>query len=185
MLFRQSFSGKEVVLQNSTGAPPPVSFYSLQAETVEGRNISFESFRGKKVLLVNTASNCGYTPQYEELQKLQDAFNEELKVIGFPSADFKQQERLPNGRMAEFCKRNFGVQFPLIKKSIIKKRPGQHPVFRWLTSKQQNGWNDQAPSWNFSKYLVNEEGVLTHYFPPYCAPTGKEVFHAAGEPLPS
>jgi len=185
MLAKQALNKKEAVLENTSAAKPNISFYTLQARTVSGKTISFENFRGKKILLVNTASNCGYTAQYDELQKLQDAFDEELTVIGFPSADFKQQERLPDHRIAEFCQRHFGVRFPLVKKSVVSKKPGQHPVFRWLTHKDQNGWNDEAPGWNFCKYLVNEEGVLTHVFPPFVSPAGREIFHAVGEPLAS
>ena len=129
-------------------------------------------------MLVNTASACGYTNQYEDLQKLSEKYKDQLVVIGFPANDFKEQEKGSDEEIAEFCKVNFGVTFPLMKKSVVKKTEDQNEVYQWLTDPAKNGWNEQEPSWNFSKYLVNEKGALTNYFDPSIEPLSKEVEEA-------
>ena len=154
---------------------PPVSVYSLRILLNSGEEISMNSFRGKKVLLVNTASDCGYTAQYEDLQVLQKEYDKDLVIIGFPANDFKQQEKGSDAQIAEFCKINFGVTFPLAAKSSVLKGDSQHPVFRWLSDKDLNGWNSQAPIWNFSKYLIDEQGRLAGVFEPSVAPGAKEI----------
>ena len=154
---------------------PPVSVYSLKILLNSGEEISMNSFRGKKVLLVNTASDCGYTAQYEDLQALQKEYDKDLVIIGFPANDFKQQEKGSDAQIAEFCKINFGVTFPLAAKSSVLKGDSQHPVFRWLSDKDLNGWNGQAPIWNFSKDLIDEQGRLAGVFEPSVAPGAKEI----------
>ena len=163
---------------SSSVTATPVSFYTLTAESNDGVMLNFSDFKGKKVLLVNTASDCGYTAQYAELQQLQEQFPDNLVVLGFPANDFKEQEKGSDADIAVFCKRNFGVTFPLAKKSVVVKGSLQHPVYRWLTDKAQNGWNSKAPSWNFSKYLVDESGRLVHYFDPGVSPLSKDVTDA-------
>ena len=160
------------------GTAPPVSFYTLSATLNNGKDFSFENLKGKKVLLVNTASDCGYTPQYAELQKLYQHSKEDLEIIAFPANDFKEQEKGSDEEIATFCSVNYGVSFPLTKKAVVVKNERQHPVFNWLTSKEKNGWNDRPPSWNFTKYLVSEEGVLTHCFEPALSPLSTEVVNA-------
>ena len=174
MAFRKR---KAIMLKNEKCIHPSVSFYQLSAQLSNGKQQSFEAFRNKKVMLVNTASDCGYTAQYSELQMLQDKFKESLVVIGFPANNFKEQEKGDDADIVKFCQLNFGVRFPLVKKSSILGNE-QHPVFQWLCKKELNGWNEQCPQWNFSKYLVNEEGVLTHYFGPSIGPLDKEVLNA-------
>lgn len=154
---------------------PPVSVYSLRILLNSGEEMSMDSLRGKKVLLVNTASDCGYTAQYEDLQALQKEYDKDLVIIGFPANDFKQQEKGSDAQIAEFCKINFGVTFPLAAKSSVLKGDSQHPVFRWLSDKDLNGWNSQAPIWNFSKYLIDEKGRLAGVFEPSVAPGAKEI----------
>jgi glutathione peroxidase len=133
--------------------------------------------KGKKVLLVNTASDCGYTNQYADLQKLFEKNSDRLIILGFPANDFKEQEKGTDEQIAQFCQINFGVTFPLAKKSSVK---GDHKneIFKWLSEKNKNGWNSKQPSWNFSKYLVNEQGQLTHYFDPAVSPLSDEVIEA-------
>jgi glutathione peroxidase len=171
-------SAKEKILYNQQSAVPLISFYSLSALLSSGKELPFEKLRGKKVLLVNTASDCGYTPQYTELQKLYQYSREDLEIIAFPANDFKEQEKGSDEEIATFCSRNYGVSFPIAKKSVVIKGGEQHPVFQWLSSKAKNGWNEKQPSWNFSKYLVNEEGILTHYFEPAVSPLSEEVIQA-------
>lgn len=171
-------SGKQAKKISKQGVQAPVSFYQLSAVSIDGKPFSFESLRGKKVMLVNTASDCGFTSQYEALQQLANQYPDKLVVIGFPANDFKAQESGSNEEIAQFCKRNYGVSFPMMQKSVVVANSSQHPVYRWLTEPGQNGWNAKAPSWNFSKYLVNEEGALTHYFDPGVSPLDAEVTSA-------
>jgi glutathione peroxidase len=169
---------KNLVLYNSADAKPGASFYNLRATANNGTVINFEQFKGKKLLLVNTASNCGYTGQYEELEKLYKQYNDRLVIIGFPANDFKEQEKGSDEEIAQFCKINYSVTFPLIKKSTVIKAPEQNQVFQWLSDKNKNGWNDRQPVWNFSKYLVNEEGKLIYYFDPSVSPMSNTVINA-------
>lgn len=157
---------------------PPSPFHALQATLITGETLPLDSLKGRMVLLVNTASDCGYTAQYEGLQQLQDRYRERLVVVGFPANDFKQQEKGDNAQIAEFCKRNYGVKFPIMEKSSVVKGPGQHPVFAWLSDSRLNGWNDRQPVWNFTKYLVDEEGRLVGVFEPSVDPLGNELTSA-------
>lgn len=156
-------------------ATPAVSFYSLTSTLNNGSSFSFEQLKGKKVLLVNTASNCGYTGQYDELQKLHEQYADKLVILGFPANDFKEQEKGSDEEIAQFCKINFGVTFPLMKKSTVLKTADQNEVYKWLSDSTKNGWNNKAPSWNFSKYLISEDGKLLNYFDPAVSPLGKEI----------
>jgi glutathione peroxidase len=158
--------------------PALTSFYSLKAVLNNGSLLEFASLKNKKVLIVNTASDCGYTNQYEALQALQEKFKENLVLLGFPSNDFAGQEKGSDEAIAAFCKVNFGVSFPLFKKTTVLKKEGQHEVYQWLAEERKNGWNEQAPSWNFCKYLIDENGNLTHYFESAIDPMGKEVIQA-------
>jgi glutathione peroxidase len=173
--------GRNRNLEPATSNIPKVPFHSLSAISNNGTELLFESFKNKKVLIVNTASNCGYTNQYKELQNLYESHKENLVVLAFPSNDFKEQENGNDEEIARFCQENFGITFLLTKKSVVIKRGGQHKVFEWLTHKKFNGWNEQQPTWNFSKYLVNEKGMLTHYFDPAVSPLGSELIKAINE----
>ena len=177
-LIYKRLTGGERTIHKHQAAGPSVSFYSLSAELNNGSILSFENFKGKKVLIVNTASNCGYTQQYAELQKLYEQAKGDLIILAFPSNDFKEQEKGSDEEIAEFCKINFGVSFPLAKKSNVIKHPRQNKVFKWLTHKELNGWNDNPPPWNFSKYIINDQGNLTHYFDPAVSPLSEEVNEA-------
>jgi len=153
---------------------PPVSFHTLRALSIEGDTLDFSSYRNRYVLLVNTASDCGFTPQYDGLEALRQKCPD-LAILGFPSNDFKQQEKGTDEQIASFCRINFGVGFPLVRKSKVTRGEGQHPVFAWLSDPSANGWNKQAPSWNFCKYLIDGEGRLVAVFPPTAEPL-KEVY---------
>jgi glutathione peroxidase len=162
----------------SGSAQPPVSFYSLKSTLNDSNVLDFATLKGKKILLVNTASDCGYTDQYNDLQKLSDDYKDKLVVIGFPANDFKEQEKRNDEEILKFCKVNYGITFPLMKKSTVIKSPGQNIVFQWLTDSTKNGWNNNPPSWNFTKYLVDEEGKLVNYFGPSISPVSKDVLDA-------
>lgn len=156
-------------------AMPAVSFYSLKDTAINGTAFDFEKLKGKKIMLVNTASDCGYTGQYDDLQKLSERYKDKLVVIGFPANDFKEQEKGSDEEIAAFCKLNFGVSFPLMKKSSVIKGANQNKIFNWLTDSTKNGWNNEQPSWNFCKYIVDEQGRLTNYFGSTIEPMGKEI----------
>lgn len=171
-------SGKKAKAFSNHQAQPKVSFYSLKPVLNNGTSYDLSQLKGKKVLLVNTASNCGYTNQYDDLQKLYEQEKDKLVILGFPANDFKEQEKGSDEDIAQFCKLNFGVTFPLMKKSVVVKGTEQNEVFKWLSDSTLNGWSNKQPSWNFSKYLVNEEGQLTNYFDPSVSPLSNEVLSA-------
>jgi glutathione peroxidase len=168
-------SNKGKVLKNKQLAATPKSFYDLASLLNNGKQLPFAELKGKQVLLVNTASNCGFTNQYQELQALSEQFAGKLVVLGFPANDFAEQEKDDDKTIEQFCQVNFGVSFPLMKKSVVVKKDAQNPVYQWLSSARQNGWNEQAPDWNFSKYLISEDGRLTHYFGPAVSPLSEVV----------
>lgn len=171
-------SGEGAKELSNEKAQPAVSFYSLSDTVNNGAEFDFGKLMGKKVMLVNTASDCGFTGQYDDLQKLSEQYKDKLIVIGFPANDFKEQEKGDDAEIAEFCRVNFGVTFPLMKKSSVVNGSNQNKVFEWLTDSTKNGWNNQQPSWNFCKYLVDEEGRLTNYFGAAVEPLGKEITEA-------
>lgn len=170
--------GKNNTSLSAKEKEPPVSFYSLSVQLNDGTELPFASLKGKKVMLVNTASNCGYTDQYADLQRLYENEKDHLVIIGFPANDFKEQEKGSDAEIASFCKLNYGVSFPLAKKTTVIQSPLQHPVYAWLTDSSKNGWNNKFPTWNFSKYLVDEEGRLVNYFDPSVSPTGSAIKEA-------
>lgn len=178
MWYNRMTGKKTKVLSNDKTIASAQSLYNLSVPLNTGDTLRLDSFRGKKILIVNTASNCGYTNQYEDLEKLYEKFKGKLAVIGFPANDFKEQEKGTDEEIAQFCKANYGISFPLAKKSTVIKGGQQNEVFKWLTDKSRNGWNDQQPSWNFSKYLVNEKGELVKYFDPAVSPLSDEVIKA-------
>lgn len=157
------------------------SFYDLKITLNNGQELDFDSLRNKKVMLVNTASDCGYTNQYEGLQALHERYKDKLTIIGFPANDFGEQEKGTDNAIEQFCKVNFGVTFQLAKKSTVVKKEDQNPVYQWLTDENKNGWNYTAPTWNFCKYLVDENGALTHFFEAAIEPMSKEMVAAVEE----
>ena len=139
------------------------SFYSIEANDINGQTISMEKYSGKKILIVNVASKCGYTPQYEGLQKLHEIYGDSLAVLGFPSNDFFWQEPGTNSEIQKFCNTKYGVTFQMFEKIHVKGKK-QHPLYSWLSDSKLNGWNDNAPSWNFCKYLIDENGKLLEFY---------------------
>ena len=163
MMFSKLTGAGISISSNDKMIKPPKSFYGLEAKANKGEIISFEKFRGKKVLLVNLASQCGYTPQYNELEELYQHNKNILTILGFPSNDFGGQEPGTDEEIESFCKVNFGVTFLLFHKDHVAGNSKQ-PIYQWLTNADKNGWNNEEPSWNFYKYLVNEEGNLDKIF---------------------
>lgn len=153
---------------------PDKSIYDFAVHRSNGSLINFTSLAGKKILIVNTASDCGYTAQYAELQKLQEKFADTVVIIAFPSNDFNAQEKLDDDAIRSFCTIQYGITFPLMKKGHVISDQVQ-PLWNWLTDPLQNGWNKQKPEWNFSKYLIDEEGNLIAYFSPGISPLNKKL----------
>ncbi len=134
--------------------------HDFKVKTLEGKEFDLASLKGKKVMIVNTASECGYTPQYADLEKLYKTYKDKnFVVVGFPSNDFGAQEPGSNEQIREFCSKNFGVSFPMMEK-ITVKGDDRHPLYAYLTSKSLNGVEDSEVKWNFQKYLVDENGKL-------------------------
>lgn len=173
--YKKLFGKDSRILSNAKNVKPSESFYDLSIKLNDGRELQFNELKGKKVLLVNTASDCGFTAQYDDLEKLYEQDKNKLTIIGFPANDFREQEKGTDEEIAEFCKTNFGITFPLATKASVIKGNDQQQVFQWLTDKAKNGWNNKQPSWNFSKYLVNEQGILINYFDPAISPLSREV----------
>jgi len=173
--------GKSKIMSNNKQIAPLQSLYQLSVQLNNGTELKLETLKGKKILLVNTASDCGYTDQYEDLQKIYDTYRNKLVVIGFPANDFKEQEKGTDDEIAAFCKRNYGVTFPMATKCSVIRGQQQNEIFEWLSDKKKNGWNDQQPTWNFSKYLVNENGMLSNYFDPAISPVSDEVKNAISQ----
>ena len=152
-------------------------FDSLKMESIDGQEVDFSQYKGKKVLIVNTASECGYTPQYAQLEELHQQYGDQVVVLGFPCNDFGGQEPGSEADIAKFCTKNYGVTFQMFTK-ITVKGPDKPALYDWLETKDKNGWNDQIPSWNFCKYLVDEEGKLIKYWPSQVEPMSDEVIAA-------
>lgn len=135
----------------------------------------FSKLKGKKVMIVNTASKCGYTPQYEQLQLLYEKYHKKgLVIVGFPANNFRNQEPGTNEEIAEFCKLNYGVTFPMMEK-ISVKGDDMHPIYQFLTQKNKNGVLDSEVAWNFQKYLINEKGVLVKMIKHSTSPLDEEI----------
>jgi len=172
LLMRTSklLDSKNTVLINEKAVKPLQSIFDYNINLNDGNTLQMSSLKGKKIMLVNTASDCGYTAQYEALQNLADRYIDRLIVIAFPANDFKEQEKGNDSEIALFCKKNYGINFPLARKTSVVKGDLQEPIYRWLSKQQLNGWCDQEPEWNFSKYLIDEEGRLISFFPPGISP---------------
>ena len=158
-------------------AAVPKSIYDFKVEGLEGNTIDFAQFRGKKILVVNTASKCGYTPQYEGLESLYKAHKDKLMIVGFPANNFMFQEPGSNAEIGEFCKRNYGVSFPMAAKISVKGK-NMAPIYQWLTQKKHNGLKDSGVKWNFQKYLIDEQGKLVEVFAPGVKPDSDEIMTA-------
>jgi glutathione peroxidase len=151
------------------------TFHDFQAETIDGKTLDFNNFKGKKLLVVNTASKCGFTSQYEDLEKLFKEFGgDNFMIIGFPANNFLKQEPGTDEEIKEFCQVNYGVTFQMMSKISVKGND-MHPVYAWLTQKDQNGVMDSKVSWNFQKYMIDEEGRLVDYVSPKTKPYDEKI----------
>ncbi|MEO9211349.1 MAG: glutathione peroxidase, partial [Ginsengibacter sp.] len=137
----------------------PSTIYHFKVTSLDGGTIDFSQYKGKKILIVNTASKCGYTPQYEELETLYKTYGNKLVIVGFPANNFGGQEPGSNEEIKTFCTKNYGVTFPMAAKVSVKG-DDIAPIYKWLTSKSENGVLDADIKWNFTKFLLDENGVL-------------------------
>ncbi|ASB50981.1 glutathione peroxidase [Alkalitalea saponilacus] len=159
----------------SMSASAQSGFYSFEVNTLGGTPFSFSSLKGKKVMVVNTASECGLTPQYEQLQALWEQYGgDDFVIIGFPANDFMNQEPGSAEEIMEFCQINYGVTFPMMEK-ITVVGDDKHPLYQWLTQKSLNGFKDSEVQWNFQKYLIDKNGKLVKVVPPRTRPDDPEV----------
>jgi glutathione peroxidase len=149
------------------------SIHQYRVEALDGGMIDFSNFKGKKILIVNTASECGYTPQYAALQSLYKKYQDKLVIVGFPCNDFGGQEPGDGAKIKSFCQKNYGVEFPMAAKVCIIKDPA--PIYRWLTSKKENGVLDATVRWNFNKFLLDEQGHMLEYYPSSVSPEDESL----------
>lgn len=163
-----------VVMMSAFTLPDNGSIHSFKVKSIEGGTIDFAKFKGKKILIVNTASKCGFTPQYEALQKVYDQYKDKLVIVGFPANNFGGQEPGSDGDIQEFCKARFGVKFPLASKVSVKGED-MAPIYQWLTSKAKNGVLDADIKWNFNKFLLDENGKMIAYFPSKVTPDSDDI----------
>lgn len=162
-----------ILLSLWTVASPPKSVYDFTIKTIDGKEVKLSKFKGKKILIVNTASKCGYTPQYNDLEKLHQQHGKDVVLIGFPAGNFGGQELATNDEIKEFCKKNFGVTFLLSEKvSVLGK--DINPLFSYLTNLENPDFKGDI-KWNFEKFLINEKGELVHRFRSATKPLSPEI----------
>lgn len=157
-----------------SGFSQSTGFYDFKVRTLEGGEFDFSSLKGKKVIIVNTASKCGNTPQYKELEELYQQYQGDLVIIGFPANNFANQEPGSASEIREFCTQNYGVTFPMMEKISVKGKD-IHPLYQWLTSKEKNGVKDSNVTWNFQKYLIDEDGNLVEVINPREKPKSEKI----------
>ena len=162
-MFSKIFLGLLLTCTIATAQNTTASLYDIPLTDISGAPLDLSQYKGKKILFVNVASKCGFTSQYDGLQELYNTYKDKLVVIGLPCNQFGGQEPGTAKEIESFCKANYGVDFPLSSK-IEVKGASQHPLYKWLTSKTQNGVMDSKVRWNFQKYLVDENGQLIDYF---------------------
>jgi glutathione peroxidase len=153
------------------------TIYDYKVKTLEGKEYDLSALKGKKVMIVNTASECGYTPQYADLEQLYKEYgSKDFVILGFPANDFGAQEPGTNKQIREFCSKNYGVTFPMMEKITVKGE-GIHPLYQYLTRKELNGVMDSEVKWNFQKYLIDEEGRLVDVISTKVKPTDEKVIN--------
>lgn len=175
-LFKR-FRIPRLAMGNPKPDAPSVYDQPFTLRSLDGKPVDFSQWKGKKLLVVNVASNCGYARQYEGLQKLWEESEGRYAIVGFPSDDFGGQEKDTAAEIGAYCTKNFGVTFPLFEKNSVTGSSAQ-PLFSWLTEKNKNGWNAYPPAWNFTKFLLNERGQLVAYFGPNVEPEDRELVDA-------
>jgi glutathione peroxidase len=153
------------------------TIYQFKVQDLAGNEFDFATLKGKRIIIVNTASECGLTPQYEQLQAVYNQYKDQnLVIVGFPANNFGSQEPGSNAQIASFCQKNYGVTFPMMAKISVKGND-MHPVYQFLTQKPKNGLEDSSVQWNFQKYLINSNGELEKVIAPSTLPTDAEIIN--------
>lgn len=155
------------------------SLYNFTLDDLEGNPVKLADYKGKPVVLINVASKCGFTKQYADWQKFHEEYGDKITILGFPANNFGSQEPGSNEEIAEFCQKNYGVSFKMFSKIDVKGED-KAPLYKWLSEKALNGWNDKEPTWNFCKYVVDKNGDLTHFFESKITPDNEEFRKAVG-----
>jgi len=166
--INHNFTSETIIMQ---------SIHQFKVEALEGGEIDLADYVGKKILIVNVASECGLTPQYQQLQELYEQYHNTLVILGCPANNFGGQEPGTNQEIRQFCTKRYGVTFPLTSKLDVT----QHPLYLWLTQKSQNGHSDSTVDWNFQKYLLNEDGQLLHVLPPTASPLDDVILNVLAD----
>ena len=161
-------------MTETTATTAPTSVYDFTVKSIDGKDVKLSQYKGKKLLIVNTASECGYTPQYKELEALYKQHGNKVTVLGFPANNFGGQEPGTEAQIATFCEKNYGVTFPLFSKVSVKGAD-MAPLYKYLSDRTQNGTVGEAPSWNFCKYLVDEKGHVVKFYPSKVTPLSPEL----------
>lgn len=175
MAFFQSCTNqKSEVTKSQTAQQAGKTIYDYKVESLDGGEIDFANYKGKKILIVNTASECGFTPQYADLQKLSETYKDQLVVVGFPANNFGGQEPGSNEQIGAFCQKNYGVTFPMAAKVSVKGEDTA-PIFKYLTEKELNGVKNTTILWNFTKFLLDENGKLIDSFISTTKPTDEAI----------
>lgn len=159
MIIKKLFMLFKLMILSLTAFGQSTGFYDFKVKTLEGADFDFSTLKGKKVIVVNTASKCGFTPQYKDLEEVYLKYQDDLIIIGFPANNFMNQEPGSAADIRNFCTQNYGVTFPMMEKISVKGND-MHPLYKWLTSKEKNGVMDSEVKWNFQKYLIDENGKL-------------------------
>lgn len=166
---------KERIVSNTESITDTTkNIYSFKVDGLDGSIIDFSAFRGKSILIVNTASECGFTPQYAELEELYEKYKDKLVIVGFPANDFGGQEPGSDAEIGNFCKKNYGVSFPMASKVSIKGTDSA-PIYQWLTQKNLNHVLDAEVKWNFNKFLIDRNGNLLAHYPSATSPLSEEI----------
>lgn len=166
-----------LILTSMANNAQTTNIHQFKVTAIDGSEFDMATLKGKKVMIVNTASKCGFTPQYKSLQELYETYGgEKFVIIGFPANNFMNQEPGSNEEIQNFCSANYGVTFPMMEKISVKGND-IHPLYKWLTTKTQNGKSDSNVSWNFQKFLIDEDGNLVDVLSPATKPDDKKVLN--------
>lgn len=176
--IKNLFEKKDKILMNIDNEHKG-SLYDFTVDDIAGNPVDLSAYKGKPVVIMNVASKCGYTPQYEDWEQFYKEYGDKVEVLGFPANNFMGQEPGTNEEIAEFCQLTYGVTFPMFSKVDVVGE-NKSPLYQWLTQKDLNGWNDQEPTWNFCKYVIDAEGNLTHFFASKITPDNEEFRQAVG-----
>ncbi len=178
-LIKNLFGKKDKVVANVDKKAYKGSLYDFTLNDLQGNPVNLADYKGKPVVLINVASKCGFTKQYADWQEFHSQYGDKVVVLGFPANNFMKQEPGSDEEIAEFCQKNYGVTFKMFSKIDVKGED-KAPLYKWLSEKNLNGWNDQEPTWNFCKYVVDKEGHVTHFFESKVKPDNADFRKAVG-----